>query len=103
MKKTSFFGFGRILPYLKPYRRAIIGLVIASALGSFIDIGVPLFQRYALDRFVTRQELGTLPAFVAVYLGAILLAAGFNYISCLWGMKVEGGVEIGRASCRERV
>ena len=93
MKKTSFFGLGRILPYLKPYRRAIAGLVIASALGSFIDIGVPLFQRYALDRFVTRQELGTLPAFIAIYLGAILLAAGFNYISCIWGMKVEVGVD----------
>ena len=92
-KKRSFFGIERILPYLHIYRRELIGIAVASALGSLIDIGVPLFQRYALDRFVTRQDMHTLPVFIALYLGAILAAAVFNYVSCIWGMKVEVCVE----------
>ncbi len=92
-EKHTFFGVRTILPYLRPFRRELVGLVIASCLGSLIDIGVPLFQRYALDRFVAGGDMHTLPAFIAVYLGAILAAAGFNYVSCLWGMKVEVGVE----------
>ncbi len=93
MKKHSFFGIGDILPYLKAFRPEIIGMVIASLLGSLIDIGVPLFQRYALNRFVAAQDMRTLPSFIAVYLAAILGAAVCNYVACIWGMKVEVGVE----------
>ena len=92
-KKRTFFGIERILPYLKSYRGELVGMILFSAVGSLIDIGVPLFQRYALDRFVAGQDLHTLPWFVAAYLGVILGAAGCNYISCIWGMKVEVGVE----------
>ena len=93
MKKRTFFGIETILPYLRAFRREIVGIALASALGSLIDIGVPLFQRYALDRYVAEGQLRTLPVFAAVYLGAILLAAVFNYVACIWGMKVEVGVE----------
>ncbi len=92
-KQRTFFGIRTILPYLRPFRWELFGIVAASALGSLIDIGVPLFQRYALDRFVTGGDLRAMPAFVALYLGAILAAAGFNYISCLWGMRVEVGID----------
>ena len=92
-KKRTFFGIGTILPYLKRYRAEFIGIALASALGSLIDIGVPLFQRYALNRFVALGSMKGMPVFAAIYLGAILAAAGFNYISCIWGMKVEVGVE----------
>ena len=92
-KEHTFFGIRTILPYLAPFRLELLGIAVASSLGSLIDIGVPLFQRYALDRFVTGGDLRTMPAFIALYLGAILVAAGFNYISCLWGMKVEVGID----------
>ncbi|MBR2717075.1 MAG: ABC transporter ATP-binding protein [Oscillospiraceae bacterium] len=93
MKKHTFFGIGLIRPYLQPYRWELLGIVLLSGLGSLIDIGVPLFQRYALDRYVAEGELRTLPVFAAVYLGAILAAAVFNYFACIWGMKVEVGVD----------
>ncbi len=92
-KRSSFFGLRTILPFLRSFRPEIVGLVLASACGSLIDTAVPLFQRYALNRFVTEGTARNLPLFAAVYLGAILLAAGFNYIACIWGMKVEVGVE----------
>lgn len=88
-KKHTFFGIRTILPYMTVYRKEIVGLIAASAFGSLIDTAVPLFQRYALNRFVAVQELKALPVFAAVYFAAILAAAGFNYIACIWGMKVE--------------
>lgn len=92
-KKLAFFGIGRILPFLRKYRLELIGIIVASILGSLIDIGVPLFQRYALNRFVAQRDTRSLPIFIAVYLGAILLAAAFNYVACIWGMKTEVGIE----------
>ena len=41
-----FFGVGKILPFVKPYRRTLIVMVICGLLGSVKDIGMPLFQRY---------------------------------------------------------
>lgn len=93
MKKHTFFGIRCILPYLRRFRAEIIGLVLASICGSMIDIAVPLFQRYALNHFVAGRDLHGIPAFAAVYAGAIILAAVFNYIACYWGMKVEVGVD----------
>ena len=89
MKKHTFFGIRLILPYLKRFRFAIAGMILASAFGSLIDIGVPLFQRYALNHFVAEENLRTLPAFAGIYLGAILAAAVLNYVACIWGMKIE--------------
>ena len=45
MKKRAFFGIGTIRPYLRAYRGELWGMVLCSAVGSLIDIGVPLFQR----------------------------------------------------------
>ena len=92
MKKETF-GIRNLLPYLRKYRAELIGMLVTCALGSVIDIGVPLFQRYALDRFVAEQNLKTMPVFAGVYFGVILFAAAVNYISGIWGMKIEVGVD----------
>lgn len=88
-KQHTFFGVRLILPFLKKYRGEIIGMIIISALGSLIDIGVPLFQRYALNTFVAGGTTKGLLPFALIYFGAILAAAGANYIACIWGMKIE--------------
>ena len=94
MKQTRFFGIPLLLPFLKRYRWELVGIILFSAFGSLIDIAVPVFQRYALNSFVVAGDLETLPAFIAVYVAAILIAAVFNYVSCYWGMKVEVGVDM---------
>ena len=40
-----FFGIGKVLPYLKKYKKPMFGLVLGSLVGSLVDTGVPLFQR----------------------------------------------------------
>ena len=46
--KNGFFGIGRIRPFLRNFRKELWGIALFSAFGSVIDIGVPLFQRYAI-------------------------------------------------------
>ena len=97
MKQTEktrlpFFGIGKILPYLRPYKRSLFIMLFGSLAGSVLDVGVPLFQRYALNHFVTGGTLDTLPVFILIYLLVILASAGMNYAAAYQGMAVEVGV-----------
>ena len=96
MKKNPYglFGLRRLLPKLQSYRRPLFLMLLTSALGSIVDIGVPLFQRYALNHFVTRGTLDTFPLFLILYLAVIFGSAVLNYISCIYGMKIEVGVDM---------
>ena len=82
-KKVSlpWFGIPKIMPYLKPYRRTIIAMMIMGCLTSLIDSVYPLFNRYALDHFVAEGTMDTLPLFVISYLVILAAQVVMNYIS----------------------
>ena len=92
-KRLPFFGLGKILPYLKNYRKDLSILVFGSLAASLIDIAVPLFQRYALNHFIGGGTLDTLPAFIAIYFGTIVLSALMSYFATYSGMAIEVGVD----------
>jgi len=52
--RLKWFGIPKLLPYLKPYRKNLIYMMLLGALGSVIDISIPLFQRYAINNFITK-------------------------------------------------
>ena len=87
-----FFGIPRLLPYLKPYRKMLTVMVICGLGGSAVDIVLPLLQRYALNHFIALKTLDTLPAYLVLYLFAIVFAAVMNYISCKGAMETEVSV-----------
>ena len=95
MKKNPYglFGLRRLLPELRSYRTALLLMLLTSAFGSIVDIGVPLFQRYALNHFVALGTLEGFPLYLFLYLAVILVSALLNYISCIYGMKIELGVD----------
>ena len=96
MKKTQklrFFGINKVLPYLKNYKKALFGMVAGSLAGSLVDIGVPLFQRYALNHFIGGGTLDTLLPFVLLYLLLICSGALINYLACIYSMSIEVGVD----------
>ena len=43
------FGIPRLIPYLRPYRKRVIRMVLLALVCSVIDVSYPLFGRYALD------------------------------------------------------
>ncbi len=92
-KKLPFFGIGKILPYLKNYKKAMAIMILGSVIGSVYDVVIPVFQRYALNHFITLGTLEGLPLYILLYLAAILLAALVNYAAALMGTKVEVGVD----------
>ncbi|MBR5094066.1 MAG: ABC transporter ATP-binding protein, partial [Oscillospiraceae bacterium] len=92
-KGLPFFGIGKVLPYLKKYRKALAGLVLGSLVGSLVDTGVPLFQRYALDHFIGEGTLDTIVPFVIFYLLLICGGAVVSYFATICSMAVEVGVD----------
>ena len=91
--RLPFFGIGKILPYLKNYKKALAVMLIGSLVGSIIDISVPLFQRYALNHFISGGTLDTLLVFIILYLLIIVSCAALNYASTYQGTAVEVGVD----------
>ena len=87
-KRLPFFGIGKILPYLKHYKRSLVIMVLGSLMGSGVDVGVPIFQRYALNHFVGGGTLDTLPVFIILYFSVIVASALLNYAAAYQGMAI---------------
>ena len=87
MKKAErsglpFFGIGKIIPYLARYKKRVYAMLFCGLLGSVVDIAQPILQRYSINHFIGGGTLDTLPWFIAIYFGTILLSSAANYISC---------------------
>lgn len=78
----SFFGIGKIIPYLARYKKRVYAMLFCGLLGSVVDIAQPILQRYSINHFIGGGTLDTLPWFIAIYFGTILLSSAANYISC---------------------
>ena len=89
----KFFGFNKLLPYLKNHRKPILGLILGCLFGSIVDIGVPLFQRYALNHFIGGGTLDTIVPFVLLYLLMIGVSALVSYFALYLSMKIEVGID----------
>ena len=85
----KYFGIGKILPHLTGIRKSILIMVFFGLVGSATDIIIPLFQRYALDYYVSEKVFDTIAVFIALYLVTILIAAGSNYIACAMATIIE--------------
>ena len=85
----KFFGIGRILPFLQPYRGQLAVMVLFGLFSSGVDILLPMFQRYALDYFVGNRVLDTLLPFILAYLATLCFAAAVNYTSCYLATAIE--------------
>lgn len=61
-----------ILPYLKPYRKTLLMILILNLACAAIDILMPLFQRFAIDHFIEARTSAGLGFFAAAYAGVIV-------------------------------
>ena len=84
-----YFGINKLLPYLKPYRFIIISMVTLGLLGGFVDIILPLFQRYALNHFIEKDTLDTLTIFILSYVGILIFQVVANGISAYQACQIE--------------
>lgn len=84
-----YFGLNKLIPYLKPYKWILISMVVLAFSGGLVDIVLPLFQRYALNHFITGETLDTLPYFILVYVLILIFQIGANSISAYQACQVE--------------
>ena len=84
-----FFGIPRLVPYMKKYKRILLTMIVCGLLGSVMDIGLPLLQKYALDHFIGGNTLDTLPVYIVIYVAGILFASAMNFIACNGAMSTE--------------
>ena len=100
-KKVSlrFFGIPLILPYLKPHKKILLGLVLTSLYMGLIDILLPLFQRYAIDHFIARDTLRGLGLFALAYAAVFASQLWANYRNSIAACQAE--MFVGRDLKRE--
>ncbi len=91
-KSLPFFGIPRLFPYLKKYRKTLTWMVVCGLMSTGVDIAMPLFQRYALNHYISGNTLDTLPWYILIYVAVILFASCVNFVSCNGAMKTEVSV-----------
>ncbi len=98
--RLPWFGIPALVPFLKPFWRPMVLMVTLCLAGGCLDICLPLFQRYAIDHFITEKTLSTLPVFIALYLlfvtGSFILNYGAFYHAFFMEMNVS--LELRRAA-----
>ena len=84
-----FFGIPKLFPYLKKYTRTFVLMFFMAAIGSAIDIILPLFQRYAINNFIAYETLKGLGLFVILYCAVLLIQVVSNVIATYRASCVE--------------
>ena len=98
-KGLPLFGIPRLIPYLKPYGRLLLSMVIMGLIGSVMDAVIPLFQQHAIDNFIGFGTMDGIGAFLALYVVVIIVQVISNYISAYGACKAE--LYVGRDLKRE--
>ena len=76
-------------PFVRNYRRAFAGMLIFNGVCALIDVLLPLFQRYAIARFIQPGILSGLLPYGLAYLAVILVQAGSVVLFCDNSMYIE--------------
>ena len=70
---------GRLLGYLRPYRWRVALAIVLLFCGAALELAGPWLTKVALDRAIPQRDTGLLAQLVAAYVGALVLAFGFEY------------------------
>ncbi len=85
-----FFGIPKMIPLVKRFKKEVAIISITALISGVLDLLGPLFNRYALNHFVTENTLDTLPVFIVLYL-LVIAAIGINaYIN----IRVQVATEV---------
>ena len=98
-KGAKWFGIPNLVPYMRPYGKLIFWMVLMAFYGSAMDAVIPLFQQYAIDRYIADSTLAGLGWFIGAYVVVILTQTASNYISAFGACKLE--LSVGRDLKRE--
>lgn len=90
--KLKYFGIPKLLPFVKPYKKIMISMIIMGALSSLIDSIYPLFNQYALNHFIALKTTDTIVPFIIAYIVILIIFVILNFVSTTWAGKIEMSV-----------
>ena len=91
--KLPFFGLGKIAPFLKPFWKNFIFIIVTGLLASLDDVIMPLFQKHVLNRFIGERNMDSLPIFIILYIIAVLMSGILNGLSTLKATQTEAEIK----------
>ena len=92
----------KMLPFFRPYYRYFVTTVSLNVLLVLMDVGIPLFQSYAIDQFIVPNTLEGIGVFAVIYGLAILMQTVSLFflvgtlLVALSGVTVLEGLSLGR-------
>ena len=89
--KFDWKQWKRLFPFLKPYKKTIIIMLIGNQLVSLVDILLPLFQRYALNNYIAQKTTEGVWKMALLYLVVITVQALLVILFCNCCMRLEMG------------
>ncbi len=91
-KPFSIKVWGKMLPFFRPYKRYFAVTLGLNIFLAGIDVAVPLFQSYAIDRFITADRLTGLSGFALAYVAVIVIQTMCVYFSVRAATTIEMNV-----------
>ena len=88
-KSFDYAIWKRIFPFLKPYKKTVVMILVMNFFCSLIDIVLPLFQRFAINHFIEGNTLSGIGVFAVVYIAAIALQGASVIAFTRGSMRIE--------------
>lgn len=94
MEEKEFNGFDKkmwknVLDFLKPHKKIIIKILIATIIFSALEATYPLLSKFAIDNFIVKKTLDGFDKFILVYLSIFIVNLIFMRIYMVATGKVE--------------
>ena len=91
-KSFDYSIWKRIFPFLKPYKKTVIMILVMNLFCSLVDIILPLFQRYAINHFIEGNTLTGIGFFTMLYIVVIALQGAAVIAFTRGSMRIEMGL-----------
>ena len=78
-----------MLPFLKPYRKTLITVILLNLFSAAIDIALPLFQSYAINNYIKMRRTEGIAFFIALYVLVVVVQTVFVIMFTRRSMRIE--------------
>lgn len=88
-KFSSLKTWAKLLPFLKPYSKNMVGILVLMLVNAGIDISFPLLTGYAVDAFVTPRTSEGVTGFAIGYMALVVTQMLCTMFFARAALKVE--------------
>ncbi|WP_242840974.1 ABC transporter ATP-binding protein [Butyrivibrio sp. AE3004] len=91
--RLPFFGIPKLFPFLKPYITKIIVMIFLGSMVSLVDSTIPLFNRFAINNYITAGTTKGIGYFALAYALVLVLKLIMDFISANMCGEIEMSID----------